>query len=217
MAEKESRFTDTKLRVGPLRTSYCYLPEPKFDKKKKMDLYSSQFIFPKSDKDMYAKLKRAVQKAAIKKFGAEKAKKLLKHPNFKLPVRDADREDKEEAAYKNCFFFNTTGKKQRIPMALRNGKKLTDVDEMLDEIYSGCWVYIVINVYGYDGDESKGVAIGLNSLMKYKDDDRLDGFSNVEDDFEDMFDGDASDIDDDDDWGDLDDGDSDDDWGDLDD
>jgi hypothetical protein len=58
------------------------------------------------------------------------------------------------------------------------------VDE--DEIYSGVWAIISVTFYGYDVSGNRGIACGLNNVMKFKDGERLGGRSSADNDFADI-------------------------------
>ena len=50
-----------------------------------------------------------------------------------------------------------------------------------------------VTFYGYDVSGNKGIAVGLNNIMKSKDDERLGGRASAESDFEDVDLGDEDD------------------------
>lgn len=200
--------------IGPVRLSYCYIAEPRENKGDGENdyndepSYSTQILIPKSDKATRKKLAAAIIEGAKKKFGG-KAEKMLKSSVFKKPLRDPEEEDREGAEYIDMLFANVNqqAKRGRPGVALRDGTKLTDTDTIAEEIYSGVWVKISVTAFGFSG-KSKGVALALNNVMKWKDDDRLDGGMSVSDEFEDEFDNEFSNdssksddsMDDDDDW-----------------
>ena len=62
-----------------------------------------------------------------------------------------------------------------------------------EEIYSGVWAIMSVTFYGYDVSGNKGIAVGLNNIMKFKDDERLGGRASAESDFEDVDLGDEDD------------------------
>lgn len=59
---------------------------------------------------------------------------------------------------------------------------MTITDE--DEIYSGVWAYVSVTFYPYDVNGNKGIACGLNNIMKFKDDERFGGRTSAAADFE---------------------------------
>lgn len=44
-----------------------------------------------------------------------------------------------------------------------------------DDFYSGCWGAAVVNFYPYNTSGNMGVAVGLNNVIKTRDDERLGG------------------------------------------
>ena len=53
-----------------------------------------------------------------------------------------------------------------------------------NEFYSGCYGKASITLYPYDASGTKGIAAGLNAVMKTEDGDKLGGASNSAADFE---------------------------------
>jgi len=194
----ETRTNNRRAVVGPVRTSYNVLAIPKQDDHGTMK-YSLQGLVPKTDKALVMKLRRLIYNAILAcplTNGDEaKAKKLMNNPNFKLPLRDADAEDREGAEYQGMFFFNasTNDKKGRPGCVLKNGTKLNDPDEIMDELYSGCWAQVSVTAFYFDNSGNKGIAFALNNVMKWKNDTRLDGSVDAEDEFADLIDPDADD------------------------
>ena len=179
--------------VGPLRISYVTLAHAKPDDHG-VNKFSLQGLVPKTDKALVQKLRKLIYAAILQcplaKDNEEKAKKLMNNPQFKIPLRDADAEDRESPEYKGMFFFNssTNDKKGRPGCVLKNGTKLTDPDEIMDELYSGCWAQVSITAYYFDNSGNKGIAFALNNVMKWKNDTRLDGSVEAEDEFADLID-----------------------------
>lgn len=182
------------------RLSYTYIAEPQPDDEKKdkegnpLYAYKTQFLIPKSDKATRNKIQKAIMAAIAKKYGQDKVKKLMNNPQFKLPMRDADAEDRDGVEYKGMVFANckTNAKSQqdtasRPGVALKNRTRLTTTEEIQREIYSGCWAYLSLTFYDFKMSGSQGIAVALNNVLKHKDDERLDGSSDVMDDFDDLF------------------------------
>lgn len=214
MSEFKLRFV-----VKNIRVSYTYVAEPQYDEDKDTYHYRTMVLIDTNHPQM-KQINKAIQQAAIKKFGLEQAKKLMRNPKFHKPVRDPSVEDFEGEEYKGKMFFNTkTGPKPRPGIMLLNGTKLKTPEEIEEHIYSGCWGHISVTFYGYDHPTGgKGVAVALNNFIKTKDDDHLDGSIDAGDEFADLIDEDSdmgADMDDDmgmgtdskdaddDDWGDL--------------
>ncbi len=53
-------------------------------------------------------------------------------------------------------------------------------------MYSGCYCYVSINFYAFAVEGNKGIAAGLNNIMKIKDGDRLSGGASADEDFGDI-------------------------------
>lgn len=186
--------------VGPVRLSYVVLAEPKPDDHGELKC-SLQMLVPKSDEALIKKIRRliyiAILACPLANGDEAKAKKLMNNPNFKLPLRDAEAEDREGSEYEGMFFANagTNVKKGKPGVVLKNGTKLVDPDEIRDNVYSGCWGQVSITAFYFDNSGNKGIAFALNNVMKWKDDDRLDGSVDASDEFADLIKEDDDEID----------------------
>jgi hypothetical protein len=168
-----------KVVVGPVRLSYLHVWEPAAIEEGQDKKFSASLIIPKSDKATIKKINDAIeaakQQGKASKFGG-------KIPaNLKLPLRDGDNERPEDEAYARCYFLNASAKtkpgivdKNRNPILAQ------------DEVYSGCYGYVSITFYPFDKAGNKGVAVGLNHIMKAKDGEPLGGRSTAENDFADI-------------------------------
>ena len=56
-----------------------------------------------------------------------------------------------------------------------------------EELYSGCYGLASINFYAFDVNGNRGIACGLNNLMKLEDGEPLGGRQSAENDFEGFF------------------------------
>ena len=161
-------------KENPIRFSYVNVHKPVSinggDPK-----YSASIIIPKSDKKTLKLINDTIEKAVEEsrdKFGG-------KIPNnLKKPLRDGDVDKKGDEAYKNSYFFNASS---------RIKSKIVDRDivEIMDEseFYSGCYGRVSINFYGFNTNGNRGIAAGLQNIMKTKDGEALGGRSTAEDDF----------------------------------
>ena len=52
------------------------------------------------------------------------------------------------------------------------------------EVYSGCYAKVSIGFYPFDAKGNKGVAAGINHVVKVQDGEFLGGRSNLNDDFD---------------------------------
>lgn len=177
---------DTKVVFGPCRLSYThvftkYAPDGDTDNGK----YMTNVLIPKSEKETVKALQQAIEAAKktgiVSKWGGKEPK------NLELPLRDGDT-DKDDEVYEDCFFINA---KSSTRPGICDKNKNPIVDE--EEIYSGVYAYVSVSFYPYDKNGNRGIACGLNNIMKFKDGERLGGRTSAENDFADI---DAEDDDD---------------------
>lgn len=180
------KISDTSARLGEVRFSFAYVFNPRKNKEGEEDKYSVCVMIPKSDtatlnllKDIIA---AAEQKGKTSKWGG---KLPAKRSN---PLRDGDEEEKGEE-FEDMMFFNCSSTKAPGIRVLDDGKLVEALDE--DDFYSGCWGAVTVNAFPFDSNGNKGVGLGLNNLLKTRDDERLAGGSTAEEDF-----GDLGDLDD---------------------
>lgn len=167
-------INETKVVFGPCRLSYThvfekYSPDGAGDGK-----YMTNILIPKSEKKTIDAINEAINAAKnaaiVSKWGGKEPKKL------ELPLRDGD--DKEDEVYADNYYLNA---KSNTRPGIIDRKKVPIADE--EEIYSGVWAIMSVTFYGYDVNGNKGVACGLNNIMKFKDDDHLGGRASAESDF----------------------------------
>lgn len=192
----------TKLVTGKARLSYAKVWEAEEDDYGNL-WFSTAILIPKDDKATLAKYKAIIdvlKEQAKAKYNGKLPK------DFHTPLRDGDEEAEEKGeAYEGHYFFNAKSKnKPGIAKPVgkdANGK--TKFAEITDttEVYSGCYAKVSVNFYLFDTKGNKGIAAGLNNIVKVQDGDFLGGRSSVNDDFADEdFDDDIVDISDDDDY-----------------
>ena len=177
---------DTKVVFGPCRLSYThvftkYAPDGDTDNGK----YMTNVLIPKSEKETVKALQQAIEAAKksgiVSKWGGKEPK------NLELPLRDGDT-DKDDEVYEDCFFINAKSS-TRPGICDKNKNPIVDKEE----IYSGVYAYVSVSFYPYDKNGNRGIACGLNNIMKFKDGERLGGRTSAENDFADI---DAEDDDD---------------------
>ena len=176
----------TKVVFGPCRLSYThvfnkYNPDgPEAEGK-----FMTNVLIPKGEKETIKALEQAINEAkkqgVVNKWGGKEPKKL------DMPLHDGD-VDKDDEIYEGCFYINA---KSNTRPGIVDKNKVPIVDE--EEIYSGVWAIMSVTFYGYDVSGNKGIAVGLNNIMKFKDDERLGGRASAESDFEDVDLGDEDD------------------------
>jgi hypothetical protein len=161
-----------------VRFSYLHVWEPKKIDENSEPKYSVSLIIPKSDTKTLGLIKKAIE--AAKEAG--KAKFGGKIPaNIKSPLRDGDEERPDDPAYENAYFV-TANAKTKPGLVDKNRQPIIDQEEL----YSGCYGHASITFFAFNTSGNKGVACGLNHLMKVKDGDSLGGKSTAENDFADL-------------------------------
>lgn len=184
----------TKMITGKVRLSYAKVWEAEPDDYGNL-WYSTAILIPKEDKATLAKYKsiiEALKEQAKAKYGGKLPK------DFHTPLRDGDEEvDEKGEAYAGHYFFNAKSK-NKPGIAKPIGKDATGktkFQEITDttEVYSGCYAKVSVNFYLFDQKGNKGIAAGLNNIVKIQDGDFLGGRSSLNDDFADEeFDNDDS-------------------------
>jgi len=176
----------TKVITGKVRLSYVHVFEPRPDDDGN-EKYSCSILIPKSDKETLRKIKEAVD-AAIEQ--GKTSKWGGKVPaNLKKPLRDGDEERPDDEAYAGHYFLNATSKtKPGIAKPIGKGPdgrvKFQEITDST-EVYSGCYAKVSLNFYPFDAKGNKGVAAGLNNIVKVQDGEFLGGRASVQEDFAD--------------------------------
>ncbi|MCO5285184.1 MAG: DUF2815 family protein [Chitinophagaceae bacterium] len=172
----ENPVQKTKVITGKVRLSYAHIFEPQAAEGSDKAKFSASLIIPKSDAATIKKMQAAIKEAALigkdSKFGG-------KIPaNLKTPLRDGDEDRPEDDAYVNSVFVNASSSTRPGVIDL-NRNVITDKEE----VYSGCYAIVSVNFYPYNTNGNKGVACGLNNIMKVADGEPLGGRISAEDDF----------------------------------
>ena len=189
---------DTKVITGKVRLSYCHIFQPQAINGGE-EKYSVSLLIPKEDKETLQKIKAAIE--AAKQLGIQDKWGGKEPPNLKLPLRDGDTERPDDEAYKGHYFLNaasTTKPGVGKPVG-KTPDGRTKFEEITDstEVYSGCYARVSINFYPFNVNGNKGIAVGLNNIVKVQDGEPLGGRARLEDEFADIeFDVDLDDDDD---------------------
>jgi hypothetical protein len=166
MAAKSVR---TKLVTNKVRLSFVNVFEPA-ETLNGVLKYSTMVLIPKSDKEGVARFNKAFEdtKQANAAFFGGSVPKLLKGG-----LRDGDAE-KEDPEFVGHYFFNAYANIDRKP-----GVVDAEVNPILDknEVYSGCYGRVSIDLFPYDTAGARGIAVGLNNVQKLEDGERLGGAS----------------------------------------
>ena len=172
------KVNDTKVVFGPCKLSYTHVfNKYSSDGADEKGKYQTNVLIPKNEKETVKALQAAIEaakKAAIvSKWGGKEPKKL------EMPLHDGD--DKDDEIYEDMWYVNAKCN-TRPGIVDKDMNPITDEEE----IYSGVWCYVSVSFFGYDVNGNRGIACGLNHLMKFKDDYKLGGRESVESDFGDL-------------------------------
>lgn len=105
--------------------------------------------------------------------------------NLKLPLRDGDTDREDDENYANSYFVNANCK---TAPGIVDKSRQPIIDKT--EFYSGCYGHASISFYAFNSNGNKGIACGLNNLMKTRDGEPLGGRNTAEVDFAGMYDDD---------------------------
>lgn len=172
------KVVDNKVIFGPCRLSYTHVfSKYNPDGDDKNAKYMTNVLIPATEKETIAAIKKAIAAAKasgiVSKWGGKEPKKL------DMPLRDGD--DKDDEVYAGMLYVNA---KSNTRPGIVDRDKNPIVDE--EEIYSGVWAIVSVTFYPYDTNGNRGVACGLNNIMKFKDDEKLGGRTSAENDFADI-------------------------------
>ena len=140
--------------------------------------YSVSILLPKNHpqlKEIEDAINEAMEEGKSTKFGGKLT------GNIRKPLRDGDADRPGDPAYEGMYFINAASK--NMPGILEPTKQ-----RMTDEthLYSGCYAHVAVNFYAYNASGNKGVAPGLNNIMKTRDGEPLSGAASAESDFADI-------------------------------
>jgi len=169
----------TKVITGVVRLSYVQVAEPKSLNGGKAK-FSLVPLVPKDDEKTLGAFDKAIE-AAVQQGVDKYGKDFMK--NLHMPLRDGDTDSSKGGAegYVGCIFLNASSENK--PGVLDRYKQpITDPGEL----YSGCYARLSLNFYPYSVNGNRGVACGLNNILKVKDGPYLGGRARAESDFADV-------------------------------
>lgn len=169
---------ENKVIFGPCRLSYTHVFNRYNPDGDQADgKYMTNVLIPKDEKETIEAINKAIaeakKQATVSKWGGKEPKKL------DMPLRDGDEKDDEN--YEGHLFVNA---KSNTRPGIVDRKKVPIIDE--EEVYSGVWAIVSVTFFGYDKNGNKGIACGLNNIMKFKDDEHFGGRVSAESDFGDV-------------------------------
>lgn len=168
----------TRFTAGKVRLTYAYLWTPRTSdndsdgdgKEEKDEKYRTCILIPKADQATVDKFNTALSYAV--QLGQTKGLWGANLPtNLKFPLRDGDAEYLEKGEeFQGHWFLNASSTRQpRIVDLDRN-----DIyDE--NEVYSGCYARVCINLFPFNQRGNRGVGCGLEAVQKICDGEALGG------------------------------------------
>lgn len=158
------------LMLGPVRLVYAHILEPwvREGEDPAKAKYQTGILIPDSNTEAIEAINAAIDAAiahgTLKTWGGSTPKKLDR------PLRSEEDKENPGPEYKGMLWMNA--KSRRKPSVVN--RKLVPITDP-DEVYSGCWAMVNIEMFPYDQSGKKGISCSLNSVMKVRDDERLGG------------------------------------------
>jgi hypothetical protein len=177
----EVKTIDTKVVTGKVRFSYANVWEATAMEEGQQKKYSVALLIPKSDKKTVAAIQKAIAAATEQGKNTKFGGTIPPKAKFTNPLRDGDEERPDDEVYAGHYFVNAKA-------TTRPGVVDAAAKPILnqDEFYSGCYGRASVTFYPYNTNGNKGVAAGLNHVMKTEDGEPLGGRSTAESDFADV-------------------------------
>lgn len=151
---------------GPLIVAYPHFLTPRTTTMdgKTRTRFEGTILIPKDKPEMVEKLKAAIRAAFVTKFGSEA--KLAKD---KQPMKDGDApttEDGDDKGKFPGFFYANVNAFEDNPPVLKHadGSLITDPAGFR----SGDWAYVALKPRAYTFENTKGVALDILGLRKFK-------------------------------------------------
>lgn len=166
--------------TGPVRLSYVHLFEPWALNEDDDPKFSAVLLIPKTDKatlKKFAEAKAAALEEGKQRFGTGWGKKGVKYT-----VRDGDEEaDLDSNPEYAGHMYVSVSNSRRPGIVDRNVQPILDSTE----IYSGCWARVKLEVFPYKHQQGgDGISFSLGNVQKLRDDERFDGSTTPEQDFD---------------------------------
>jgi hypothetical protein len=123
----------------------------------------------------FAALKAAAAAAAKEKWASGLPSSL------RNPFRQAVEKDGYKEKFTGWMFINISSKQRPGIVRIDGNGTVPIIDE--NEIYPGCVVIASVGAYAYDQRGNRGVAFGLNNILKVADGERIAGRPSADSDF----------------------------------
>lgn len=178
MAKMKSGLVgETKIKVVMARLSFPYLFAPRKNDDGTDDKYQCCLLIDQKDtafKEAYDKALEAAKANGVKsKWGGKMPK------NLQLPLRDGEEREEEYPEFEGKWFLNPKARRKPDTCVVVNGGQLAKTDDE-EEFYAGCYVVALVSLFPYDNSGNKGVACGLEGIIKVKDGERFDGGASIQ-------------------------------------
>lgn len=176
---------DTRINIGEVRFSYVHVFTPEAIAEGGDKKYSLSLIIPKTNTKLVGQIKDTIEaavQAGLPKFGGKRPAAL------KTPLRDGDLERPDDDAYADSYFINASSRNKPGAvkvMTVQGEKKLVEITNE-EDLYSGAYGYASVNFFAFNNAGNRGVAAGLNNVLKTRDGEFLGGRSSAQSDFSDI-------------------------------
>lgn len=129
--------------------------------------YQVTVLLPKGV-DMSVVLK-AVEEAAVDKWGADYAKK----HKIKKPFLKTEDQPKMSELVDDFPVFLRLNSKDKPGVVFASGTACGE--DKSHEVYGGRWAYVSVRPFAYETEGNKGISLGLQNCQLLEDDERLGG------------------------------------------
>lgn len=153
------------------RLSFLNCFKPKANKAGALK-YSASVMIPESEIDTYNTVLEAIEEAITLAVDAGEIREAYRS-KVEKPIRSGTEENAvgtKDSSFVGYWFLNAYSDNPPGVIS-EKGKPILDHSQM----YSGVWAHVAVNFYFTKKGGTARVAVGLNHLMKVRDDDHLDG------------------------------------------
>lgn len=175
----------TRVTTGKVRLSYFKGWKPEAMEEGADPKYSTAILIPKTD----TKTIEAIEAGCDFLESEVKAKNKGKLPaNWKRPLRDGDEERSGDSNYAGMLFLNASSKNKPGIVGLERDEagKLKKIEDE-DQVYSGAYARVSVNLYAFDKKGNRGIAAGLENIQKVADGEKLAGGGSADTDFDEEY------------------------------
>lgn len=166
----------------PVRVSYVHLFQPWAGEGMGTPKYTATLLIPKTDTEMIQQIMQAFEAARQEAASPTGCWKGVVPPQPPMTLYDGDAQKASGDSWgEECkgHYVLRTGSTQAPQVVDQYGKKILDASK----VYSGCWCYVSVNMFGYSSNGNRGLSAGLNNVMFAKDDEPFGAVSNPNVDF----------------------------------